>query len=275
MGAKDPALPPVPIIQHADVRRMLLFQRAVVEGALSLILHCSLLADRAAVGAGPEKQDSALLLDLLTPVAKTYPSEMGILATSAAIQCFGGYGYCEDFPVEQHFRDIRIHPIHEGTTGIQGMDLLGRKALMENGRALALLAGEIRQAVADARRHAPLADMADRLEAALGTLERTTGHVVGLALEKGPEVFLADATLYLEMFGIVTIAWQWLRQATAAQAALAGAATSRGDVDFYAGKIFTARYFMAYEVPKTEGLARRLCDGDPLTLEMEPNHFND
>jgi butyryl-CoA dehydrogenase len=274
VGAKDPAQPQVPLIEHADVRRMLLFQRAVVEGALGLILYCSLLADRAAVCRDPEKQDSALLLDLLTPVAKSYPAEAGILATSAAIQCFGGYGYCEDFPVEQHFRDIRIHPIHEGTTGIQAMDLLGRKVVMENGRALRLLAAEMRRTMAQARGYATLAGMAEGLEAALAVLERTTGHLVGLALEKGPEVFLADATLYLELFGIVTVAWQWLGQAVVAQAALE-TAPRRADVDFYTGKIFAARYFMAYEVPRAEALARRLCDGDPLTLEMGAHHFND
>ncbi|WDP87709.1 MAG: acyl-CoA dehydrogenase family protein [Desulfobacter sp.] len=116
---------PVPIIQHSDVRRMLLFQRAVTEGSLALILHCGMYED--IYSKDPEQKDCHLLLELLTPVAKTYPSEMGVFSTSAAIQCFGGYGYCDDFPVEQHFRDMRIHPIHEGTTGIQAMDLLGRK----------------------------------------------------------------------------------------------------------------------------------------------------
>ncbi|MCG8615160.1 MAG: acyl-CoA dehydrogenase family protein, partial [Desulfobacterales bacterium] len=127
---------PVPIIQHADVRRMLLLQRAVTEGSLSLILHCGMYED--ILAENPEAKDCHLLLELLTPVAKTYPSEMGIQSTSAAIQCFGGYGYCDDFPVEQLFRDMRIHPIHEGTTGIQAMDLLGRKLVMENGKALQL-----------------------------------------------------------------------------------------------------------------------------------------
>ena len=274
LNQKDPARPQVPIIEHADVRRMLLFQRAVVEGSLALILHCSLMADRAAVCEGEEKEKCLLLLDLLTPVAKSYPSEMGVLATSAAIQCFGGYGYCEDFPVEQHFRDIRIHPIHEGTTAIQGMDLLGRKVVMKDGRAMALLAAEIHAAATAARLHPPLAGMADRLESALATLERVTGRLVGIALEKGPEAFLADATLYLELFGIAVIAWQWLRQAVVAQAALNGS-TSPKDADFYTGKLFTARYFFAYELPKAEALAGRLTDADALTLEMASAHFND
>lgn len=274
VGQKDPQRPQVPIIDHADVRRMLLFQRAVVEGSLSLILQCSRWADLAAVSQGEEKERSALLLDLLTPVAKSYPSEMGILATSAAIQCFGGYGYCEDFPVEQHFRDIRIHPIHEGTTGIQGMDLLGRKVVMQNGKALALLAAEIRAAVAAARDRSELAGLAKRMEESLGVVERVTGHLATVAMEKGPEAFLADATLYLELFSIVAIAWQWLRQATVARAALDGRA-SRADTDFYHGKILTARYFFAYELPRTEALARRLTDNDPLTLEATAASFAD
>ena len=274
VGQKDPARPQVPIIDHPDVRRMLLFQRAVVEGSLALILQCSRWADLATVAEGEEKERSALLLDLLTPVAKSYPSEMGILATSAAIQCFGGYGYCEDFPVEQHYRDIRIHPIHEGTTGIQGMDLLGRKVVMQNGKALVLLAAEIRAAIEAARDRSQLSGLAKHLEKALGTLERVTGHLAAVAVEKGPEAFLADATLYLELFSIVTIAWQWLRQATVARTALDGRA-SRADADFYAGKILTARYFFAYEVPKTEALARRLTDNDPLTLEASAASFAD
>lgn len=115
--------------------RMLLFQRAVVEGSLSLCLQCGLYADRIRISSGEEKERSQLLLDILTPIAKSYPGEMGIASTSQAIQCLGGYGYCEDFPVEQYFRESRIHPIHEGTTGIQGKDLLGRKMVINKGRS--------------------------------------------------------------------------------------------------------------------------------------------
>ncbi|MBR9981355.1 MAG: acyl-CoA dehydrogenase, partial [Desulfatitalea sp.] len=215
-----------------------------------------------------------LLLDLMTPMAKTYPSEMGILATSLSIQCLGGYGYCEDFPVEQHFRDARIHPIHEGTTGVQGMDLLGRKVVMKEGRAFALFLEEARAGISEARGAADLDPLIEQLEAALDNLEQVTGHLAGLAGTKGPEVFLADATLYLEMFCIIAVAWQWLRQATAARKALDGKPKS-ADIDFYEGKIVTARYFFAYELPKIKSLAQRLTDGDPLTVTMNSNHFSD
>ena len=129
LGQKDPNLPPVPIIEHADVKRMLLFQRAVVEGALSLVMQCSKYVDLQKVTAGEEKEKFNLLLEILTPIAKSYPSEMGNISISQGLQCLGGSGYCDDYPLEQYYRDCRIHPIHEGTTGIQAMDLLGRKVV--------------------------------------------------------------------------------------------------------------------------------------------------
>ncbi len=274
LAEKDPAAPPVPIIEHADVKRMLLFQRAVAEGSLALLLQCSLYEDLKGIAEGEEAGEYALLLDLLTPVAKTYPSEMGILSTSQAIQCMGGYGYCEDFPVAQHFRDIRINTIHEGTTGIQGMDLLGRKAVMAEGRALALFADAVLEAVESAAPFPDLASPAGRLRESLASLESVTRHLLGIAAKEGPEVFLADATLYLELFGIVAVAWMWLRQAVAAETALVRGTTA-AETDFYNGKKITARYFFAYELPKAEGLIRRLRDPDPITVEMTAPLFSD
>ena len=148
---KNPSNPPVPIIEHADVKRMLLFQRSVVEGALCLLLQCSKYVDLKKVGSDEEKIKYALLLDLLTPVAKSYPSEMGILSISQGIQCLGGSGYCEDYPLEQYYRDARIHPIHEGTTGIHGIDLLGRKIPMKKGKAFHLFCGEAETAIVKAK----------------------------------------------------------------------------------------------------------------------------
>jgi alkylation response protein AidB-like acyl-CoA dehydrogenase len=274
LGAKDPTMPQVPILEHADVRRMLLFQRAVVEGSEGLLMQCALYEDALNTAPAQEHVKYELLLDLLTPMAKSYPSEMGILAVSQAIQCLGGYGYCEDFPVEQHFRDSRIHPIHEGTTGIQGMDLLGRKVVMKDGKALLLFLEEARGAIVAARAANDLKPMAAKLEAALKTLEQVTIHLIGLSGKKGAEVFLADATLYLEMFGIIAVGWQWLLQATAARAALE-ANPEAAEQNFYQGKLVTARYFFAYELSKITSLAQRLNEDDPLTVEMHSNHFND
>jgi butyryl-CoA dehydrogenase len=274
MGQKDPNLPPVPIIEHADVRRMLLFQRSVIEGALSLIMQCSKYVDFQKVLSGEAKEKYHLLLEILTPIAKSFPSEMGILSISQGLQCLGGSGYCDDYPLEQYYRDCRIHPIHEGTTGIQGMDLLGRKVIMKNGQAFLLFINEIEDTIGAAHQYNELREFANDLNTTLTSLQDVTQYLITLAQQQGPEAFLADATLYLEFFSIVTIAWQWLLQGVAAQKALDNS-PKKADQNFYQGKIFTLRYFFAYELPKTLGLARRLMDDDRLTVEMQTDFFND
>lgn len=271
---RDPAKPQIPIIQHADVRRMLLFQRAVVEGSLGLIIQCSQYADQEKILEGEDKERASLLLEILTPVVKTYPSEMGIHSVSQGLQCLGGYGYCEDFPLEQYYRDIRIHPIHEGTTGIQGMDLLGRKLVMKEGRALVFFGEEVAKAIEQAKKVSDLETHAMALEDAMKKIQETTMHLIGVAQEKGPEAYLADAVVFLEFFGIIAISWQWLLQAIAAYKALENK-VSQGDSNFYNGKLHAFRYFFRYELPKIQGLSQRLTDNDPVTLEMEPDFFND
>jgi len=245
-----------------------------VEGSLSLLLQCSLYADLEKVLTGEEKEKNKLLLEILTPIAKTYPSEMGVLSVSTGLQCFGGYGYCDDFPLEQYYRDVRIHPIHEGTTGIQAMDLLGRKIAMKNGKAFLLFAAEVDQTIKGARGFDALISYANHLGQEMERLQTVSLHLGKIAQEKGPEVFLADATLYLEMFGIIAIAWQWLQQGIAIQNALAGQLSS-AEEKFYNGKWFTCKYFFEYELPKTVGLSRRLLAGDALTVEMQPAFFQD
>lgn len=274
LSSKNPLAPQVPIIEHADIKRMLLFQRAIVEGSLSLLVQCSLYHDLEKVSIGEDHENYNLLLELLTPVAKTYPSEMGILSCSAGIQILGGYGYCDEFPLEQFYRDVRIHPIHEGTTGIQGMDLLGRKMMLKKGKAAQLYLAEVRKAIAAAQNDAELKKFAAELENSLGQLEKVTAHLFDLAAKEGPEMFLADATLYLEYFGIIAIAWQWLKQATAAQKALQGS-LNEADKNFYNGKVYTCRYFFGYELPKIEGLAIRLLSGDGLTVNMKNDYFEE
>ena len=272
--AKDPAAPQVPIIEHADVKRMLLFQRSIVEGSLSLGIYCSKLIDLIRAGAAEDKARNELLLDFLTPIVKSYPSEMGILSVSAGLQCLGGYGYCDEFPLEQYYRDVRIHTIHEGTTGIQGMDLLGRKVTMQNGAAFAVFLEETGKTIAAAEAVDTLREEAAALAAALEQLQEVTGRLAGVAMEGKVDIFLADATLYLEYTGIITIAWQWLLQATASETALAKGA-SESDRNFYLGKRATCQYFFRYELPKTAGLAARLLEADGLTATMNSTLFED
>jgi len=274
LASKDPTQPQIPIIQHADIRRMLLFQRAVVEGSLSLILQCAWYADLSRVLTGEEKEKYELLLDLLTPVAKSYPSEMGIPSVSAGLQILGGYGYCDEFPLEQFYRDVRIHPIHEGTTGIQGITLLGRNVTMKNGQAFKLFLGEVQATIKKGEELPELKPYAQEMEEALDKLTKVTLHLIGIAQSKGPDVFLADATLYLEFFGIICIAWQWLLQALAVQKAFIQNPTG-AEADLYQGKLYTFRFFFRYELPKIEGLAKRLLDADGLTVEMKDSFFAD
>ncbi len=253
---------------------MLLFQRAVVEGSLSLLLQCTLYSDLMDVHEGEQKERYSLLLDLLTPVAKSYPSEMGIVSVSQALQCLGGYGYCDEFPIEQYYRDARIHPIHEGTTGIQGLTLLGRNVVMKNGKALILFLEEVDAAIKKAESNPELAPSAQELKKAIERLKEVVGHLVGIATGGNIDLFLADSTLFLEFFGIITIAWQWLLQALAVQDALKKK-VNESDQTFYTGKMYAFRYFFGYELPKIEGLAHRLMTGDGLTVSMKAEFFDD
>ena len=271
---KDPAKPQVPIIEHADIRRMLMMQRAIFEGSLSLMVYSGKLVDLSRVSSGEEKERYELLLDFLTPIVKTYPSEMGIISTSQAIQCLGGYGYSSEFPVEQYMRDARIHPIHEGTTGIQGMDLLGRKVTMKKGAAVKIYLDEIKKTVSEAGNVKALAPYASKLEEAVSLWKEVTNSLLGIAAKGNIDLFLADATLYLEMSGIVCIAWQWLLQGIAVQKKFTGT-LSDDDRYFVEGKMHTIGYFFGYELPKIQGLSNRLKNPDGITLKMKPEYFND
>jgi hypothetical protein len=238
-----------------------------------LLVQCAKYADLASVLTGEEKEKNELLLDLLTPVAKSYPAEMGLLSISAGLQCLGGSGYCDDYPLEQHYRDARIHPIHEGTTGIHGLDLLGRKVIMKNGKAYKLYLEEVREAIWEAGKFEELESYAQKLKESLEMLQKVTDHLIEVKKKEDPELFLADATLYLEFFGIVSVAWQWLLQATAVAKALNG--SSEVDVNFYTGKFFAFRYFFEYELPRIEGLGYRLKNSDGLTTKITPDFFSD
>ncbi|MEA2664954.1 MAG: hypothetical protein QOI11_1898 [Candidatus Eremiobacteraeota bacterium] len=260
---KNPLSPPVAIVEHADVRRMLLAQKAIAEGGLALVLYCALLVDRSVAAVEPaEREAASLLLDVLTPVAKTWPSEHGITSTSLAIQVLGGYGYSPEYPVERHFRDQRLNPIHEGTTGIQGLDLLGRKVRLHGGRGLELFVAALAADLAAARAVPELAEEAQRLSAAGEQLARVTRTLLEAQAALGPERALAEATSYLDAFGTIAVAWRWLAQARAAAAAPAS--------DFRAGKLAACRYFYRYELPHATAALDRLAALDDLIFTVRP-----
>jgi alkylation response protein AidB-like acyl-CoA dehydrogenase len=266
---KDPNRPQVPIIQHADVKRMLLFQKSITEGALSLLLFCSKLGDIVHVSEGKEKEEKSLLLDFLTPIAKSYPSEMCCLTTSAALQILGGAGYTSDFPVEQYYREARIHPIHEGTTGIHGLDLLGRKMLMHEGKALKLYVRELYKTIEEAILIEVLKPFGKKLEKYLNSGQQVGLHLISKA-GAAPEEFLADATLFLEYLGILTIAWQWLKQGVTVQKSIA---LETQESEFYKGKMMCLKYFYEYELVKMDALGKRLISEEMPTIDMKEEWF--
>jgi alkylation response protein AidB-like acyl-CoA dehydrogenase len=263
---KQADTPQVPLIEHADVRRMLLSQKAYAEGALALNLYCALLVDEQRHGAQPPQRERArLLLEILTPIAKSWPSQWCLLANDLAIQVHGGYGYTRDYNVEQFYRDNRLNPIHEGTHGIQALDLLGRKVVMDGGKAFALLAQSLRDTAARASALPAHADQAAQLEAALARVERVTRTLWSAG---DPQTTLANAAVYLEVFGHLVMAWIWLEQALAATAG-----TQAGSADFYLGKQMACRYFFEFELPRIGPQLDLLESLNPLTLEMRDAWF--
>ncbi|MEM6742285.1 MAG: acyl-CoA dehydrogenase [Pseudomonadota bacterium] len=246
LTGRDPARPPIAIVEHADVRRNLLQAKAYAEGGLALCLWAATLVDDERAGAEAERARAAQLLDLLTPIVKSWPSEFGIRANDLAIQVHGGYGYTRDYPVERLWRDNRLNPIHEGTKGIQGLDLLGRKVTARHGGAFAALMDEIEADAAEARADAALAGLAEPLTAAAARARATTEGLVSQAPQIGAEAFTANATVYLDMLGHVVVGWLWLRMAGAAARAQAS-----GDprADLLEGKLAAARFFMGQELP--------------------------
>ena len=270
ISEKDLSKPQISIIQHADVKRMLLFQKSVAEGSLALVLYCAQLSDRLTHEKDEiVKNELENLLNLLTPIAKSYPAEMGILSTSAAVQILGGAGYTTDFAIEQYFRDARIHPIHEGTTGIQGLDLLGRKLLAQNGLGWKIWQKEIRNTLEVIATFPDLKDIQLEFEIQLQNISKATESLLNKS-QQGPEVFLADATLFLEMAGILALGWIWMNQAIVSSKKLEEVDSER---NFYLGKIETARYFAGYELVKIESISKRLLADFFPTLDMQEDWF--
>ena len=255
------------IINHPDVRRMLLTQKAIAEGALSLICQASVYYDREQTSEGAEKHRYHELLELLTPMVKTYPSEAGKRSVDAGLQVLGGAGYCDEYVLGQYYRDIRIMSIYEGTTGIQSLDLLGRKIFMSNGKALEHLHEEIQETLTVSRQFPDLVPYAETLGEHLSLNRQVLAHLGPLAAQGQFEALLSDATVYMELLCNIVVAWQWLKMALVA-------APRREEEPFFEAKVHTMKFFFQYELSKNRSLADILMQPQRLTLAGETEIFD-
>lgn len=272
-SCKDPHSPMVNIIEHADVKRMLLAQKAYAEGAMSLVLYGSQLSDDEKTAESQEAREYAhTLLDFLTPMIKTWPSEYGPKANDFAIQVLGGHGYINEHPVEMFYRDNRLNPIHEGTTCIQSLDLLARKVPMNKMAGYRAVLKEIQSTISIASEHESLQAYADSLALAVGTLKLTTDSLLMSMSTKNIDLVLANSVKYLELFGHVVIAWLWLKQGIVSAKALAEQ-PHQEDVYFYKGKLQAMQYFYRFELPQIDVWSKLLTSTDDTSYEMKPEWF--
>jgi butyryl-CoA dehydrogenase len=270
--SKSPDSAPVSIIQHADVKRMLLTQKAYVEGSFDLGLYAARLFDDTQTGETEEQRKLAHeLLDLLTPIVKSWPSEFCLKANELAIQILGGHGYTREYPVEQYYRDNRLNPIHEGTHGIQSLDLLGRKLAQNGGAGLKQLIRLIADTCERAQAHESLVTLRQPLEQLVARLQAVTLELLTDLAQGKVTATLANSALYLKAFGHTVIGWRWLEQAIRAQEGLAKG--NPADVDFYKGKLQAARYFLTWEVPACHHELAILHARDDVCLSMQDGWF--
>ena len=269
LNNKNPDLPQVMISEHADIKRMLMAQKAFIEGAQMLMYYSSQIIDKQKISQDEQQnQRMSLLLDLLTPICKSWPSEYCLEANKLAIQVLGGYGYTREYPVERLYRDNRLNHIHEGTWGIQGLDILGRKVQMHKGAAVAILREEIRATINAAAAYPQLSGYCEQLITTFDQIEQTIAAVVGC---DDKALALANATIFLDAMGHAVIAWMWLKQAIAACAGLDNG--DAGDKDFYTGKLAATKFFFAYELPKARTSLAVVADLDSTCYDLTAEQF--
>jgi butyryl-CoA dehydrogenase len=257
------------IIEHPDVRRMLLLQKAVVEGSMSLVLLAAKYYDlESTAQSKEEKIKYNTLLEMIIPVVKTYPSDAGAYSVNNGLQVLGGYGFCSDFILQQYYRDIRISAIYEGTTGIQSQDLLGRKITMNNGEGLKLLLAEIIETITKASNYPELKEYCDSLSEKIKLSEKILQSLMPYALKGDFEKYLADASIFMEFFSLVIVGWNWLEIAANSQEALKNGDKKFSEI-FYKSKIETMKYFFEYELPKTVGHSEIIMNPSSVTIKKE------
>ena len=264
---RNPASAQIPIIQHADVRRMLLAQKSYASGGLALCLYASRLVDDVNSLEEEEQQKQALaLLDLLTPVVKSWSSQWGLVANDLAIQVHGGYGYTREYNVEQFYRDNRLNPIHEGTFGVQALDLLGRKTYINNGLSMTLLGTKIEETCANARKVTQLQNHVATLSQAWQQILDITAKLHAIT---DVELRLANAANYLEAFGHMIVGWLWLDQAVLLHKKLENSTSP----DFIYGKLAACDYFFGWEMPKINSWLAVLDPVETTPLNMHQSWF--
>ena len=257
------------IIEHPDVRRMLLLQKAVVEGSMSLVLLAAKYYDlESTAQSKEEKIKYNTLLEMIIPVVKTYPSDAGAYSVNNGLQVLGGYGFCSDFILQQYYRDIRISAIYEGTTGIQSQDLLGRKITMNNGEGLKLLLAEIIETITKASNYPELKEYCDSLSKKIKLSEKILQTLMPYALKGDFEKYLADASIFMEFFSLVIVGWNWLEIAANSHEALKNGDKKYSEI-FYKSKIETMKYFFEYELPKTVGHSETIMNPSSVTIKKE------
>jgi len=273
ISEKDPTTPQLPIIVHADVRRMLLAQKATTEGMFALLAYAAFLGDTQGHGTDEAARVAAAdILEVLTPVCKAYGSEAAYDSIVLAIQCYGGYGFSEEFPLAQMLRDCKVFPIYEGTNGIQAMDLLGRKVVMKGGGALRALLAEISKTIEQATAVRGLGEMAGSLSKALDEVAATTMQLGGVAMAGDVELYMSNAVPYLHMFSRLVLSWLFLWQSVVAQKRLEASANGT-DADYYKGKLATARFYLDNELPHVHAIAQVLKSGERTALDFQENWF--
>ncbi|MCH1488429.1 MAG: acyl-CoA dehydrogenase [Pseudomonadales bacterium] len=266
---KNPELPQVMISEHADIKRMLMTQKAFIEGAQMLMYYSAQIIDQQKISDdAAQNARMSLLLELLTPICKSWPSEYCLEANKLAIQVLGGYGYTREYPVERLYRDNRLNHIHEGTWGIQGLDILGRKVNMHNGAAVVILREEVQLTIDKAMAYPQLVDYCNQLTNTLSQIKHTI-DAVNCCEDKS--LALANATIFLDAMGHAVIAWMWLKQAVAAKAGLANGDSN--DNDFYAGKLAATAFFFRYELPKSKASLELVASLDSTCYDLTAEQF--
>ncbi|MBW1780955.1 MAG: acyl-CoA dehydrogenase [Deltaproteobacteria bacterium] len=288
---KNPEAPRVPIIQHPDVRRMLLWMKSNVESMRALIYYTALCGDRAESETDEiQKEKWQGLVEVLTPICKAYNSDTGFRVTETAIQIYGGYGYCSEYPVEQFLRDEKIASIYEGANGIQALDLVGRKLSQKNGAYFMNLIGEINATIATYRDNPELKDLAEDVQHAVSTLGETGFFFAQCAGEGNFLLPVNNAYPFLMMMGKVIAGWFLLWEAGVAKEKLDTLAQEKGvapsdrtqweafmkenkDAAFYAGKIFSARYFIKNVLPEAAAAAQGIKSKDMSITDIAEESF--